>query len=207
MGFHLPTCLLQSVLNGQSAEIFQLQCQLSFMMLEGEDAKGRGWPLQHQRQSLASYDQRSREPCLYCCGFFELFFFPVCVISAFLVPGSLFMPNGNLKSWNASPQWCHFGRGMWEILHLGCLSLFFTSSYLSCGYEGKKKKKQQHTRFERSGKQESWVIGPKLTLMVRLQEMGHLWGQEKHGAMLRALRGVLQLVAAVLCIKSSWRGL
>lgn len=75
MGFHLPTCLLQSVLNGQSAEIFQLQCQLSFMMLEGEDAKGRGWPLQHQRQSLASYDQRSRETCLYCCGFFELFFF------------------------------------------------------------------------------------------------------------------------------------
>lgn len=158
MGFHLPTCFLQSVLNGQSAEIFQLQCQLSFMMLEGEDAKGRGWPLQHQRQSLASYDQRSREPCLYCCGFFELFFFPVCVISAFLVPGSLFMPNGNLKSWNASPQWCHFGRGMWEILHLGCLSLFFTSSYLSCGYEGKKKKATTYQvwTFRKTGIMSHW---------------------------------------------------
>lgn len=159
--------------------------------------KGRAWP---------PTTRGPGSPAFIVVGFLSCFFFPVCVISVFLVPGSLFMPNGNLKSWNASPQWCHFGRGMWEILHLGCLSLFFTSSYLSCGYEGKKKK-QQHTRFERSGKQESWVIGPKLTLMVRLQEMGHLWGQEKHGAMLRALRGALQLVAAVLCIKSSWRGL
>lgn len=86
------------------------------------------------------------------------FFFPVCVISAFLVPGSLFMPNGNLKSWNTSPQWCHFGRGMWEILHLGCLSLFFTSSYLSCGYEGKKKKATTYQvwTFRKTGIMSHW---------------------------------------------------
>lgn len=207
MGFHLPTCFLQSVLNGQSAEIFQLQCQLSFMMLEGEDAKGRGWPLQHQRQSLASYDQRSRETCLYCCGFFELFFFS-CVCD-FSISGArlLVYAKWKLKVLECFspvvPFWKRYVRNFASGLFVFIFYFFLPFLWLW----GEKKKKQQHTRFERSGKQESWVIGPKLTLMVRLQEMGHLWGQEKHGAMLRALRGALQLVAAVLCIKSSWRGL
>lgn len=112
--------------------------------------KGRAWP---------PTTRGPGRPACIVVGFLSCFFFPVCVISVFLVPGSLFMPNGNLKSWNASPQWCHFGRGMWEILHLGCLSLFFTSSYLSCGYEGKKKKKAttyQVWKFRKTGIMSHW---------------------------------------------------
>lgn len=160
--------------------------------------KGRAWP---------PTTRGPGRPACIVVGFLSCFFFS-CVCD-FSISGArlLVYAKWKLKVLECFspvvPFWKRYVRNFASGLFVFIFYFFLPFLWLW----GEKKKKQQHTRFESSGKQESWVIGPKLTLMVRLQEMGHLWGQEKHGAMLRALRGALQLVAAVLCIKSSWRGL